>query len=280
MTPSHTPPSPHRRRLLLGAASLIVTPMGAAAAAPTLRAQRLAWAGVRLSLPGATLVIDAISDPDVWGKALPDPLPALTDLEGDRYALITHRHPDHFDPKAVAKVLGDRGALAYPVGMGTPVVPGVTRLRAAPMWEPQILGDFTVTAAPAVDGYGDPQVSWVVSGGGRRVLHAGDTLWHGAWWQIGRQFGPFDAVFLPINGARFGWRQPASEMPGVMTPEQAVAAAVILGARTLVPIHYGVSGADGYAEQPDALAAATAEARRRGVSLTAVPAGGWLDWPD
>lgn len=265
------------RRGLLGAATLLAS--GARAAEPAgLRVQRLAWAGIKLSLPTATLGVDLLSDPEVWGGALPDVLPDLSDFKGDRYALITHRHSDHFDAKAVVKALGEQGLLLYPASAEGLVAPGVTRTRSAPMWEPQFLGgDFVATAVPAVDGYGDPQVSWVISGGGKRILHAGDTLWHGAWWQIAR-LGPFDAVFLPINGARFAWRQPAAEVSSVMTPDQAVAAARVLGAKVLVPIHYGVRGAEGYEEMVDALARTQAEGRRRGVAVRALKPGEWLDW--
>lgn len=202
----------------------------------------------------------------------------VNDAVGDRYVLITHRHPDHFDPAAVQQALGAEGTLVYPAIMPPPTVPGV-RLRAAQLWEPVILGDFTATAVPAADGYGDPQVSWVVSGGGRRVIHCGDMLWHGSWWHIGRQLGPFDAAFLPINGARFGWRQPVSDIPGVLTPEQAVAAAVVVGAKLLVPIHYGANGADGYQEVDAPVAAVRAEARRRNISVDFLTPGSWVSWP-
>ena len=140
------------------------------------------------------------------------------------------------------------------------------------------MGDFTATAVPAVDGYGDPQVSWVVSGGGRRIIHCGDTLWHGAWWRIGRQFGPFDAAFLPINGARFEWRKPVSDVPAVMTPEQAVAAAVVLGARLVVPIHYGVVGAEGYREIPHPERDLIEAAQRRNQEAAIVRPGDWVVW--
>jgi len=269
-----------RRGLLSAGAAAVLTARPLFAAAPdTLSIQRLAWAGIRLALPGAMLGVDLLADPDVWGTALPDPLPDLGDVTGDRYALITHRHPDHFDPRAIARAIGDKGLLLYPASAGTIVVPGVTRIRSAPLWEPQLLGDsFVATSVPAVDGYGDPQVSWVISGGGRRILHAGDSLWHGAWWQIGRQLGPFDAVFLPINGARFAWRQPAAEVSSVMAPEQAVAAARILGAKILVPIHYGVRGAEGYEEIVDALDRTRAEGARRGVIVQALKPGEWVNW--
>ncbi|MDR7118692.1 MBL fold metallo-hydrolase [Caulobacter sp. BE254] len=269
------------RRSLLGggATALLASAPPFAAEAGTLRIQRLAWAGIKLVLPDATLGVDLLADPSVWGAALPDPLPDLGDFKGDRYALITHRHSDHFDAKAVARALGDQGLLLYPASLGAIVAPGVSRVRSAPLWEPQMLGGaFVATAVPAVDGYGDPQASWVISGGGRRILHAGDTLWHGAWWQVGRQFGPFDAVFLPINGARFAWREPAAEVSSVMTPDQAVAAAKILGARILVPIHYGVRGADGYEEMSDALQRTQAEGARRGVTVQALKPGAWLNW--
>jgi L-ascorbate metabolism protein UlaG (beta-lactamase superfamily) len=152
------------------------------------------------------------------------------------------------------------------------------RVRSAPLYEPVLLNDFTATAVPAVDGYGDPQVSWIVSGGGRRVIHCGDTLWHGSWWHIGRQFGPFDAAFLPINGARFGWRKPVSDVHAVLTPEQAVAAAVVLGARLLVPIHYGVAPSEDYQEVPDAEALLLAAARKRKVNVEVARPGEWLTW--
>jgi L-ascorbate metabolism protein UlaG (beta-lactamase superfamily) len=118
----------------------------------------------------------------------------------------------------------------------------------------------------------------VVSGGRRRIIHCGDTMWHGSWWQIGRQYGPFDAAFLPINGARFAWRKPVSEISAVMTPEQAVAAAVVLGARLIVPIHYGVVGAEDYSELPNLEATLLESARKRGVAVEIARPGEWLTW--
>jgi L-ascorbate metabolism protein UlaG (beta-lactamase superfamily) len=192
--------------------------------------------------------------------------------------LISHRHPDHFDPMAVAQALGDNGTLVCAETVGAPPVPPGVRVRLVALYEPVILGDFTATAVPAVDGYGDPQVSWIVSGGGRRVIHCGDTLWHGCWWKVGRQLGPFDAAFLPINGARFGWRKPISGMPGVMTPEQAVAATVILGARLIVPIHYGITGLDLYTEVDDPEGLLLRAAGARNVAVGIVAPGDWVKW--
>jgi L-ascorbate metabolism protein UlaG (beta-lactamase superfamily) len=246
--------------------------------ADVLRIQRLAWAGIRLQLPQATLFIDPLINAEAWGAALADSLIPVGDAVGDTYVLITHAHPDHFDAKAVAQALSKGGALIYPAGTNPLPVPQGARARPAALWEPQLLGDFTATAVPASDGYGDPQVSWVISGGGRRIFHGGDTLWHGAWWRIGRQFGPFDAAFLPINGAQFGWRKPVSGQPGVLTPEQAMAAATILGARRLVPIHYGVSGLSEYVEVEDPVGRLRRAARDSSLSIQPLTPGAWMDW--
>ncbi|WP_408889797.1 MBL fold metallo-hydrolase [Myxococcus faecalis] len=271
-----------RAALSLSAGAVLFPPGLGRAAKPveteSLRAQRLAWAGVRLRLGKDTLFLDPLSDPTVWGAALKDPLVPMEVGEGNRYVLVTHRHPDHFDRQAVRQALGDTGTLVCGPDMAATAAASGFRVRPAPLHEPVLLNEFTVTAVPAVDGYGDPQVSWVVSGGGRRIIHCGDTLWHGSWWSIGRQLGPFDAAFLPINGARFGWRKPVSDVHGVLTPEQAVAAAKVLGAKLLVPIHYGVAPSEDYREVPDAEAQLLAAARARKVDVELARPGEWLTW--
>jgi L-ascorbate metabolism protein UlaG (beta-lactamase superfamily) len=249
-----------------------------AGTSPVLRAQKLAWAGVRLELGKAILFLDPLTNPDVWGPALKDKIIPVEVVEGDRYVLVTHRHPDHFDPQAVRAALGKTGLVVCDADVAPLAASAGFKVKVAAHYEPILLGDFTATAVPAVDGYGDPQISWVVYAGGMRIIHCGDTLWHGAWWRIGRQFGPFDAAFLPINGARFEWRKPWSDVPAVMTPEQAVAAAVVLGARLVVPIHYGVVGAEGYREFPDPEAALVEAAGKRNVAVEIARPGEWLTW--
>jgi len=274
-----------RRRFLsacAGVAGVAMFPGGRAIAAGSaggLRIQRLAWAGIRLQLPQATLFIDPLINADHWGTALKDPMIPVDDAVGDTYVLVTHTHGDHFDAKAAAAALAKGGVLAHPAGSNPLPIPQAARTRPSALWEPQLLGDFTATAVPASDGYGDPQSSWVVSAGNRRIFHGGDTLWHGHWWRIGRQFGPFDAAFLPINGAHFGWRKPVSGQPGVLTPEQAVAAATILGARRLVPIHYGVSGIDdNYLEVRDPVGRLREAAGKKSIEVRPLVPGEWLDW--
>ncbi|MDT3501986.1 MULTISPECIES: MBL fold metallo-hydrolase [Stenotrophomonas maltophilia group] len=278
-----SPSDEGRRAFLLGLASAsaaVLLPASLLASPQaTLRVQRLAWAGIRVQLPDATLFVDPLTNPDAWGAALPDKLVSVDDAVGDTSVLITHSHSDHYDIGAAASALRRGGVLAHPIGIPPLSLPQGSRARPSPLWEPQLLGDFTATPVPAADGYGDAQVSWIVAAGGRRIFHGGDTLWHGHWWRIGRQFGPFDAAFLPVNGARFGWRKPASDQPGVLTPEQAVAAADILGAKVLVPIHYGVTGMKEYVEIPDPIGELHRAAGKRSIHVNALAPGDWLDWP-
>ncbi len=245
-----------------------------------MRIQRLTWAGIKVEVGGTTLFVDAIEGATNWHQPEIVPLAAGTQ---DRHALVTHAHDDHFDPAALARVLGDGGSvLCHRAILGRVARPGLW-VRGVEVHEPVLLGwlaaDLMAIAVPAADGWGDAQVSWIVDGDGRRIIHCGDTLWHGHWWNIARQYGPFDAAFLPINGVTYSrGRFTGSTVPATLTPEQAAMAAHILGARIAIPIHYGfVSDPVHYREVPDAEAEFLAEARKRGVRPHLLAPGGWLD---
>jgi L-ascorbate metabolism protein UlaG (beta-lactamase superfamily) len=84
------------------------------------------------------------------------------------------------------------------------------------------------------------------------VFRGCDTQWHGRFADIGRAYGPFDAVFLPINGARQqDGRFSDLGFPAVLTPSQAAAAAKLLRAELVVPIHYGGADPPTYIEVAD-----------------------------
>jgi L-ascorbate metabolism protein UlaG (beta-lactamase superfamily) len=105
---------------------------------------------------------------------------------------------------------------------------------------------------PASDGLGDKQVSWVVLFNGQRYLHCGDTIWHGKWRSYGSVYGPFDVVFMSVNGAMQA-DEPASEIPLSLNPKEAVDAAILLGAKQLVPTHYGFHVPGSYEEVKEPL---------------------------
>lgn len=223
----------------------------------------LGWAGVEIEQDGETIVIDPLADAAGTFAGLGDAardveLPRVARAAGGAMAgLVTHLHRDHADAGALAAALAPGAAVVHPspIEDGNPALAqaehelGATKLprREVAAWESIAVGPFTCTALPAVDGLGDPQVSWLVEAGGEQILHLGDTVFHGAWWQMARRSGPFDVVFAPINGAvvDFPHQQPASPLPAAMEPEQAALAGELLGAATVVPMHYG-----GYAFEP------------------------------
>ena len=131
------------------------------------------------------------------------------------------------------------------------------------------VGAFTATAIPAVDGFGDPQIGWIVEADGLRVSHHGDTLFHGSWWKTRMRLGAPDVAFLPVNGplVSLPHRQPASPFNAVLSPAQAAAAAQLLGAGLAVPIHYdAIHHPPVYAQVDDPAGAFLARRRRCGVA--------------
>lgn len=232
-----------------------------------MRVRWLGWAGVELEAEGETLVIDPLAEPGATFAALGDraaevELPPVVPPEGRGTAvagLVSHLHRDHTDAGALVEALAGGAAVHEPVWPGGSDAENLAlaqanwdleqaRLerRVFEVWEEARVGPFTIAALPAVDGLGDPQVSWLVESGGLRVLHLGDTIFHGYWWRMTRRHGPFDLVLAPINGAAvdFPHLQPPSSLMAAMEPEQAAIAGELLRAGTVVPIHYGGFGID------------------------------------
>jgi len=249
----------------------LLTILSNALAADELTIERLTWAGIKIASENTSVFIDAVGT-DLWEGNAPEGLvPVVTDTRRS-YALITHAHNDHFDLDTLKDVLGERGYVICHESIATYIASRGLRVIPAKMHVPVERGGFLFTAVPAEDGMGDEQVSWVITHNDKRFLHAGDTLWHGNWSLIGKQYGPFDAVFLPVNGARI-LRDPMPETPAVMTPEQAVDAAVLLRAKRLVPIHYGLNDPPYYQEVDDPIGSLTVEAERRNIAMQHVLPG-------
>ena len=220
-----------------------------------LKVRRLGWAGVEIEYNNEVIVIDYIQDttPLIQLRSADEPFPQVSRMGDIAAGLLTHLHADHADPKALQAALRNGAPVFRPeptAGVEADMALtsyaeeqfAKTRLpfEIVAAWEQRKIGSFTINSAPAVDGFGDTQVSWIVECGGRKIFHTGDTLFHGFWWRIAHRFGPFDVAFLPINGAvvNFPLLQPASPLEAIMTPEQAAIAASILQTKCVVPIHY------------------------------------------
>ncbi|MBV9889695.1 MAG: MBL fold metallo-hydrolase [Rhizobacter sp.] len=247
--------APERRRFIaapLAALALRPFAAGAAAQAEELVVRYLGWAGVELRYGSNAVFID----PQLVFRDRPARKVATAPIESpasSRFALLTHLHPDHFDPVALKQALSDDGNVFAEASMAAAVAAKGLAVTALAMWEPFSAGgfdghDFLVVPVPAADGFGDAQVSWVVRAAGRRFIHCGDTIWHGHWRRIGRAYGPFDIAFLPINGFAQTDLVPSTTVPYAMTPELALQAARLLGAAIVVPIHFGRAPTATYVE--------------------------------
>ena len=128
------------------------------------------------------------------------------------------------------------------------------------------------------DGWGNAQVAWIVGAAGKRFIHCGDTAWTGGFFRIGQMYGPFDLAFLPINGVvQHEGMYAIIDQPKTMTPEQAIDAAVALGARRVVPIHYGAASKPSYIEAADAVARGRKSGDAAAIDVRVLTPGEWID---
>lgn len=259
------------------------------------RIRRLGWAGVEIECAGETLLIDYVQDISSLVVILnrDERFPESSKTGAASVALLTHLHSDHADPGALDVALSKDAPVFRPIAaMGNDADMALTnhaeiefkryklRTEIVREWEERKAGPFRIFSVPAVDGFGDPQLSWVVECGGFRIFHAGDTLYHGLWWRIFHRFGRFNVAFLPINApiVDFPPLRPMSSIEAVMTPEQAAAAANILKADLVVPIHYDTMHQPPiYIETPNAVERLSASLTDLGISIMVKEPGDWFE---
>ena len=169
------------------------------------------------------------------------PLEALPRLD---FALLSHDHYDHTDLPTVRR-LATRGVpFVVPTGVGE-LVRGAGGRVAAELgwWDEASIAGVRVTCVPARHfsgrGLADRNrrlwAGFVVAGETRRLYHSGDTALFDGFAEIGRRAGVLDLACLPI-----GAYEPRAIMgPIHLNPEEAVRAALDLGARASVGMHFG-----------------------------------------
>lgn len=259
-----------------------------------MKIRALGWSGFELESGGESLVIDYIKTLSAQFAKVGNPL-VSPERPGKAVAgLITHLHDDHAEVSALeealapeAPVLRPGSFVGHPTDMAFTAAPerelAASKLdvRVVAEWEEVEVGPFKIGVTPATDGVGELQVNFVVEAGGARVFHGGDTVFHGFWWRTVRQFGPVDVAIMPINGsmANLPAVQPTSEYPMTLTPEQAVQAAVILGAKVIIPMHYGRANPPVYIEQTNPIPRLQAAADRFGLRVVELESGQSIQYP-
>jgi L-ascorbate metabolism protein UlaG (beta-lactamase superfamily) len=154
---------------------------------------------------------------------------------------ISHRHADHFDPAALARL--DKRAhvwTADPSLLGALAELGFARSSLSQPWQTLALGAVELGFAPAV--HDVPQHSLSLASSEARVLFCADTGPHAHWSEIRRRYRPNTAL-LPCDGTALRW-----EPRQIMNPEEAARAALDLGCRQLLQTHADARYSDPVAE--------------------------------
>lgn len=207
----------------------------------------LTWIGhasFLIQLAGKNILIDPLLSPQIgWIKRNCPPGLAWPVLPKIDLVLITHNHRDHMDAPTLKK-LGPEPVYIVPQGLGTWFTRrGFERVVEVRWWQKETVAGITVTFVPAQHwsrrGLMDTNTSWwggfVLEKNGLCLYHAGDTGWFDGFSEIGRRTGTIHAAMLPIGAYAPRWFM----RPQHINPEEAVKAMRRLGAKHLVPMHWG-----------------------------------------
>jgi len=178
----------------------------------------------------------------LYRRHLPAPM-RVADLPDIAAVMVSHNHYDHLD-ETVIRSLPRMTPVIVPAGMGRWMRRrGRERVIELGWWQNEEVNGLRVTLVPACHWsrrgvFDTNRALWggfVVEGGGSSVYHSGDTACFDGFTEIGRRFPNLDAAMLPIGGYRPAWYMEHYHL----NPEQAGRAFVGLGARRLIPMHWG-----------------------------------------
>ncbi|MGE8555754.1 MAG: MBL fold metallo-hydrolase [Chryseobacterium jejuense] len=210
--------------------------------------QKLNWAGIKLISNGKTILIDAVEDfsyyKPVLGDAVDQVITFSDHVQAD-YILFTHLHLDHFDKSVIKKCLKKDGKLIVYSELEPLVRKHVEDVEMVVLDLDETFTENGITFKPvfAMDGVGEIQSSWIMKDATIKIFHGGDTIWHNQFWKLGKENKDIDYAFLPVNGVVVNFEiigLEYSPVPASLNLKEAFAAAHLLHAKKLVPIHYGL----------------------------------------
>jgi N-acyl-phosphatidylethanolamine-hydrolysing phospholipase D len=167
----------------------------------------------------------------------------LDELPRIDFVTLSHDHYDHTDLPSIEALAKSGARFVAGLEMGD-LVRGVGgEVTELDWWQSTTIAGVEVHCVPAqhfsgrsVVGHGRRLwAGWVVAGPTRRFYHAGDTGYFDGFAELARRLGPFDLAALPI-----GAYDPPEIMRFVhLNAEEAIQAAVDLGTRRAVAMHWG-----------------------------------------
>ena len=222
-------------------------------ATPPASGLRVTWLGHStfiIEIDGKKILIDPVwgerASPLTWaGPARfhepPLPLSELPDIDA---ILISHDHYDHLDYPTVDAIKDKGITWIVPLGIGSHLeywgVPK-DRVKELDWWEAVDVDAVKITSTPARHFSGRSLTAqnntlwsgWAMAGPSRRVFYSGDTAMHPEFKTIGEKLGPFDLSIMETGAYSPMW----SDVH--LGPEQALIAHQLVGAKVLLPVHWG-----------------------------------------
>jgi L-ascorbate metabolism protein UlaG (beta-lactamase superfamily) len=209
-------------------------------------AEGITWLGhatTLIQIAGRTLLLDPC-----WGNPIGFPCRvaeqamAIEDLPPIDAVLVSHNHPDHLDRRVVRRLDGEP---VYAVPLGDERL--LRRLRARYVvgfdwWEWHELGHVRITFVPAhhwsqrgLTWNRSLWGGWVIQSPEVTIYYSGDSARMPVLDEIGERFPEIDYALIAAGGYEPRWYMKTVHM----NPAEAVETFQALGARTLIPVHWG-----------------------------------------
>lgn len=165
--------------------------------------------------------------------------------------LVTHSHVDHLNRWSLKAIDRDTHLVVPRGARGVVADLGFARLTELSAGDQLEVNGLEVTAVPTRHDHGrwrkgdaPEALGYVVAGGGATLHHAGDVDFsdHAVFDDIGKRHA-IDAALLPIGGMLpvwyYRWRRRALDRGVHIDPDCALDIFERLGAKALVPVHWG-----------------------------------------
>ncbi len=204
----------------------------------------LSHASFLIQLGGRRILIDPVfGDIPFYKRQIPAPYD-ISQLGKIDYLLLSHTHYDHFDVPSLKAVAPLHPKALLPLKMGKLLQKktGIAQTAECDWFESFEEGGVKITLVPAKHWgrrgiFDKNRVLWggyVLEYGGRTVYFAGDTAYGEHFKTIGEKFD-IDIALLPIGAYKPEFIMKHNHL----NPQEAFDAFSALGARRMIPMHYG-----------------------------------------
>ena len=175
-----------------------------------------------------------------FSKELPIEIEQLPKIDA---VLLSHDHYDHLDYGSIKRLKDKVNKFYVPLGLSVHLLEwGIEKDQIVELdwWQDFVFNDITFKCTPAQHFSGRKfgrggtlWCSWIIKSEDDSIFFSGDSGYSSHFKEIGEKEGPFSFAMLECGQYNEMW-------PDVhMFPEQTAQAAVDLGAKQFMPIHWG-----------------------------------------